>query len=149
MLNFEKNYCDFINFANTFPNTRTEDVDLFLGRRVDDEVSKHTGTVISCGNMTLIDCAISGSSPGHLWANYTMCIYPKDVNYRTTRRRCWWCYHNNDRNEWYTRWYCKVSDYVPLYPDGSGRERDRFCCKEHVKAGGIIKVEDPNNIEKN
>ena len=64
--------------TNTFPNTRTEDVDLFLGTKVQDEVSKHTGTVITCGMLTLIDTStISGKSPALLLANHTMCIYPR------------------------------------------------------------------------
>ena len=133
---------------NTFPNTRTEDIDLFLGRKVEDEVSKHTGTVISCGNTTLIDSTISGKSPGHLFAKHTMCLYPKNADSRTTRRRCWWCYNKKNRRECYTRWYCKECGYVPLCTDGSGRQCNRFCWKEHIEAGGIIKVEDPDNIKK-
>ena len=80
--------------TNTFPNTRSEDVYLFLGnKKIEDEVSKHTGTVISCGNSTLIDTStISGRSPAFLLTNHTMCIYPKNADSRTTRRRCWWCY---------------------------------------------------------
>ena len=37
---------------------------------------------------------------------------------------------------------------MPLCTDGSGRECKRFCWKEHIEAGGVIKVEDPDNIKK-
>ncbi len=136
--------------TNTFPNTRTEDVDLFLGsKKIEDEVSKHTGTVISYGNSTIIDTStISGRSPAFLLSNHTMCIYPKSADSRTTRRRCWWCYHKKDKKECYTRWYCKECGYVPICPDGSGRGCDRFCWREHLEAGGIVKVEDSDGNAK-
>jgi len=135
--------------TNTFSNTRTEDVDLFLGKKVEDEVSKHTGTVISYGNSTLIDTStISGKSLLLSSANHTMTIYPKNADSRTTRRRCWWCYSKKNKRECYTRWYCKECGYVPICPDGSGRGCDRFCWKEHVEPGGIVKVENPNETVK-
>ncbi len=42
-----------------------------------------------------------------------------------------------NHQECYTRWYCKERDYISICPDGSGRVCSRFCCKEHVEAGGI------------
>ena len=43
--------------------------------------------------------------------------------------------------------YRKVCGYVPICPDYSGRDCDRFCWKEHIEAGGIIKVEEPKEIK--
>ena len=150
---FNKHFVSMLTkdmLTNTFPSTRIEDVDLFLGsKKIEDEVSKHTGTVISCGNSTLLDTStISGRSPV-LLSNHTMCIYPKNADSRTTRRRCWWCYNKKNKKECYTRWYCKECGYVPICPDGSGRGCDRFCWREHIEAGGIVKVEDPNKMTKN
>ena len=45
--------------TNTFSNIRVENVDLFLGRREDGQSSKHSGTVISCADTTMICSTLS------------------------------------------------------------------------------------------
>ena len=64
--------------TDKFSITHTEDVDLFLGRRLDDQDSKDSGTLISCADTAIISSSISGISPLNLsLSKHTMCIYPK------------------------------------------------------------------------
>ena len=84
---------------------------------MDDQSSKHLGTVISCRDTTMINSTLPGLSTSNVLSKHTMCIYPKNSELRHTRGGWWWCYDRKNRRECYTQWCCKECGCVPICPD--------------------------------